>query len=410
MQLARERGHKISRQNADAVIINTCTVTSASDHKNLRAIHKIRREHPQAILAACGCFAQLSPALLQETGEVDIICGTTCRADEISLCENWTGSGPVCAESRLASPSFERLPAGVLEGRTRGLLKIEDGCDNFCAYCIIPYARGRVRSMPSAEAVSQAKALAAAGVREIMITGIEISSYGKDLPEKETLGSLTETLLRTVPEVRFRLGSLEPRIIDEVFCQRLADCPNLARHFHLSLQSGCDRTLKTMGRRYTTGTVYENICLLRRYFPGCSVTGDLIVGFPGETKADFEETMEFIKACGFASLHVFPYSIRQGTRAAGLPGQVEERCKAARAAQAKTAAQAMSFAFLQGFVGKTIDVLLESPKPGYTPGHSSWHFPVKVLQAAHGKNEDIAVRITGVDGECLMGIPAEAPQ
>ena len=286
-QLAQARGHEIVDKDADAVIVNTCTVTSVSDHKNIRAFHKLRRDNPNAVIAACGCFAQTDPERVRATGEIDLICGTRDRAQVIDLCEQAV-SGQAVQVHESEDSGFETLPAGIPHGRTRALLKIEDGCNNFCTYCIIPYARGRVRSLPVEQALEQTARLADAGVHEIVLTGIEIASYGKDFEPQVPLTELLEKLLTAQPNVQFRLGSLDPRAVDDAFCERLAGFANLARHFHLSMQSGCDTVLRRMNRHYTSEEFYRCVERLRRAFPDCSVTTDLIVGFPGETEDEFD--------------------------------------------------------------------------------------------------------------------------
>ena len=255
-QLAQARGHEIVDKDADAVIVNTCTVTSVSDHKNIRAFHKLRRDNPNAVIAACGCFAQTDPERVRATGEIDLICGTRDRAQVIDLCEQAV-SGQAVQMHESEDSGFETLPAGIPHGRTRALLKIEDGCNNFCTYCIIPYARGRVRSLPVEQALEQTARLADAGVHEIVLTGIEIASYGKDFEPRVPLTELLEKLLTAQPNVQFRLGSLDPRAVDDAFCERLAGFANLARHFHLSMQSGCDTVLRRMNRHYTSEEFYQ---------------------------------------------------------------------------------------------------------------------------------------------------------
>ena len=260
-QLAEARGHEIVDKDADAVIVNTCTVTSVSDHKNIRAFHKLRRDNPNAVIAACGCFAQTDPERVRATGEIDLICGTRDRAQVIDLCEQAV-SGQAVQVHESEDSGFETLPAGIPHGRTRALLKIEDGCNNFCTYCIIPYARGRVRSLPVEQAIEQTARLADAGVHEIVLTGIEIASYGKDFEPQVPLTELLEKLLTAQPNVQFRLGSLDPRAVDDAFCERLAGFANLARHFHLSMQSGCDTVLRRMNRHYTADeyrTIVRNL-------------------------------------------------------------------------------------------------------------------------------------------------------
>lgn len=393
-QLARARGHEIVAEDADAVIVNTCTVTSVSDHKNIRAFHRLRRDNPRAVIAACGCFAQMDPERVRATGEIDLVCGTADRAAVLERCEQAVRDG-ITAQDRLPQPKeYEALPAGVPDGRTRALLKIEDGCNQFCTYCIIPYARGRVRSLPAQQAMDECARLAAAGVHEIVLTGIEIASYGVDLQPRVSLTDLLCMLLPAFPDMRFRLGSLDPRVVDEAFCRRLSGFGNLARHFHLSLQSGCDSVLQRMGRRYTAEAFYCCVSLLRDVWPDASITTDLIVGFPGETEEEFQETLAFLDRCAFASVHVFPYSMRKGTRAAALPGQLTQREKASRAARAKQAAQCTSEAYRRGFIGQTLDALPEHRVEGLWAAHGLYGFPIYIEDTRPQKNEPVRVRVT----------------
>lgn len=409
-QLARERGHILVTKDADAVILNTCAVTAASEHKNLRAIHRLRRDNPGAVLAACGCFAQGSPERLRATGEVDLICGTSDRAAVIAACEQAVHQSGSCHWLEPAqTDGFELLRAGVPAGRTRALLKIQDGCDNYCTYCIIPYLRGHVRSMPPEAAYAEARRLAQSGVHEIVVTGIEIASYGSDLTEDITLPKLMERLLSENPEVRFRLGSLEPRIADAEFCARLRPFPNLAPHFHLSLQSGCDSVLKRMRRRYDTALYRENATRLREAFPDCSLTTDLIVGFPGETEAEFLQTLSFIEERAFAAIHVFPYSVREGTAAARMEGQLPAPLRQERAERAKAVAAACGKRYRQRFLGRTLPVLLEHPAgDGLWSGHTAYAFPVYVrADGVNLKNTIHEARLTALHKNGLLGKPKD---
>ncbi len=395
-RLCLERGHEIVEKDADAVIINTCTVTSVSDHKNIRAFHRLRRDNPKAVIAACGCFAQEEPERVKATGEIDIVCGTGDRKKTIELCELAVGGTLTAYEANDSRDSFELLPAGVPDGRTRALLKIEDGCDNYCAYCIIPYARGHVRSIPPDEAYKEASRLELEGVKEIVLTGIEIASYGRDLGTGASLVTLLYELLTAHPKVRFRLGSLDPRIANEDFCESLSGFGNLARHFHLSLQSGCDKVLKRMGRRYDTESFYKAVTRLRSAFPDCSVTADVIVGFPGETESEFEQTLRFIEKCGFASVHVFPYSIRKGTRAAEMDGQLPKSVKAERAVKVKELAAKLSERHRKCFIGRELEALPEHVIKGRWASHGEYGFPIYMEGGGIVKNRPELVRVSGL--------------
>ena len=399
-QLAEVRGHEIVERDADAVIVNTCTVTSVSDHKNIRAFHKLRRDNPEAVIAACGCFAQTDPERVRATGEIDLVCGTKDRAQVIDLCEQAV-RGQAVQPQESAENAFEALPAGIPKGRTRALLKVEDGCNNFCTYCIIPYARGRVRSLPLAQALEQTARLAEAGVHEIVLTGIEIASYGRDFDPPVPLTALLERLLTAQPNVQLRLGSLDPRAVDEAFCERLRGFDNLARHFHLSMQSGCDSVLRRMNRHYTTEEFYACVTRLRAAFPDCSVTTDLIVGFPGETEDEFEQTLAFLERCAFASVHVFPYSVREGTKAAAMPGQLDQQTKADRAERAKAVAERLSRAYRERFIGRTLYALPEHPTGGLWAAHGRFGFPIYIKDAAE-KNRPVAVKVTGLHKDGVL--------
>ena len=405
-QLAQARGHEIVDKDADAVIVNTCTVTSVSDHKNIRAFHKLRRDNPNAVIAACGCFAQTDPERVRATGEIDLICGTRDRAQVIGLCEQAV-SGQAVQVHESEDSGFETLPAGIPHGRTRALLKIEDGCNNFCTYCIIPYARGRVRSMPLEAAVEETKKLAREGYREIVVNGIEISSWGWEWKNGSRLSALLLAICQAAPEVRIRLGSLEPRTIDEDFCKTLSVCKNLCPQFHLSLQSGSDTVLKRMNRKYDTARYLESVRLLHRYFPGCAITTDLIVGFPGETEQEFSQSVSFLQTCELAAVHVFPYSRRKGTPAASMPDQIEKAEKERRAAVAGETAAALHRAYLARQLGTEHDVLFEQTEKGYFTGHTMNYVKV-YCRAENLRNEIRRVRITALFEDGVLAEPVSA--
>lgn len=402
------RGHILcdvsDATSLDAYIVNTCTVTAVSDQKNRQLIRRLRREHPHAALAVCGCFPQTHPGAAEELG-ADLVCGTGDRNGFWDALEAVAAQkGPVVThmDNALKRREFEELPAGGLSGRTRALLKVEDGCCNFCSYCIIPYARGPVRSLPLDKAAAQAKKLADDGFREMVVNGIEISSWGRDLPGQPALIDLLEALSAAAPGVRLRLGSLEPRTIDEDFCRRAAALPNLCPHFHLSLQSGCDKTLKAMNRKYDSARYIRSVELLRQHFDDPGVTTDLIVGFPGETEEDFQKSLAFVEKCAFSALHIFPYSRRPGTPADKLSGQVPSAEKKRRAAQAAQVAERLRLSYWQRQVDRTFPVLFEEEKDGLWQGHAPNYVAVRAAgEALH--NQVRQVRITAVGGESLLG-------
>ena len=258
------------------------------------------------------------------------------------------------------------------------MLKIQDGCVNFCSYCIIPYTRGRICSLPIDQAVKETERLRDEGYRELVLTGIEVAAYGSDLPGKPTLADVIVACAEVSGSMRIRLGSLEPTLVTREFAQRTAATGKLCRHFHLSMQSGCDRTLKAMNRKYDTARYYETVCILREAFPGCAITTDMITGFPGETEADQQESLEFIQKCEFSGMHIFPYSRRPGTVADKLPQQHTSAVKSARAREAQKVADQMEEKFLQQSVGQVLPVLFETEEDGYSIGHSDTYLRVKV--------------------------------
>ena len=402
-RLFAERGHEIVPFDgfADVYVVNTCTVTALSDKKSRNAARRCKKHNPAARLVLCGCYAQVKPQEARALCGADAVIGTPDKSRVVSIVEELAPDG-VRDLWHEAPPLFDVLPAGGLSGRTRALLKVQDGCRNFCTYCLIPFARGPERSMPFDTAVFEARRLAEEGYREIVLTGIEISAYGRDLPGRPGLISLIEALCQAAPGCRIRLGSLEPRTVTEDFARRCAALPNLCPHFHLSLQSGCDKTLRAMNRHYTAGE-YKAACgLLRRYLPGCGLTTDLIVGFPGETREDFEESLRFVTECGLGKVHVFPYSRRQGTRAASMPGQLSQADKAARSQQAIRVCRALEQKDLEARVGQTYDVLFEQQEDGWFTGH----IPEYCLVKARGEdlhNRVLPVKITGFEEETLIG-------
>ncbi len=399
------RGHKPCAEGeiADAVIVNTCAVTAEAGRKSRQAIHRLREENPGAVAAVLGCYSQLSPDAVQKLG-ADIVYGTADRLKLIDAVEKAvaTGEGEKTLDKPFERRIFEELPAGAVSGHTRALLKIQDGCVNFCSYCIIPYTRGRVRSLPMEAAVRQAAELDRQGYRELVITGIEIASYGVDLPGKPDLADVVCAIADAAPHMRLRLGSIEPSVITEDFCKKIAACGSVCRHFHLSLQSGCDATLKAMNRKYDTARFYEAMQLLRRYFPDCGMTCDVIVGFPGETEEHQLETLDFLKKAQFSDAHIFPYSRRPGTPADKMDGQIDRATKAKRSKQARAVVAETRRRFLESMIGKTLPVLFETKEGECWQGHSDNYLEVR------SEGEDLRgtvhnVRIDAVSEGILVG-------
>ena len=401
-QLLTRWGHTLGRfdEPCDGYIINTCSVTAIADKKNRSIIRRCRRDNPNAVIGVCGCYTQHAPDAVGQLG-VDVLGGSARREDFLrQMLQAIEDRQPrqVLDQARCRR-AFEILPAGGLSERTRAMLKVQDGCQNFCTYCIIPYTRGPVRSAPVSLAVEQAEHLQALGYREIVITGIEIASWGKDLPENPTLDTLITAVCQAVPNVRVRLGSLEPRIITEAFCKTLQKLPNLCPQFHLSMQSGCDTVLKRMKRKYDTAAYLRCVELLKDYFPQCAVTTDMIVAFPGETEEEFEESLAFIQKCAFADMHIFPYSRRPGTPADKMPNQHNNETKESRSRQAIAVAEKMAAEYRKQMVNTTQQVLFEEPEGQYFVGHGPNYVKVYVVgENLHNQVREVKITAVFQDG------------
>ena len=401
-QLLTQQGHETGtvKDRCDAYIINTCSVTAVADKKNRAVIRRIQRDFPEAVLAVCGCYPQHAAKELEKMG-IQVIGGSGQRQEFLDkvLEAAATKQKATVLDAALRRREFEVLPAGGLEGRTRAMLKVQDGCVNFCSYCIIPYTRGPVRSAPLELAVAQAKQLAAQGYREIVVTGIEIASWGVDLPDKPGLEVLLQAVCEAVPQLRVRLGSLEPRIITEDFCLAMRALPNLCPQFHLSMQSGCDTVLERMKRKYDTARYLQSVALLNRYFPGCAVTTDMIVAFPGETEEEFEESLAFIRKCGFADMHIFPYSRRPGTPADKMSGQHPNAVKEDRSRRAIAVAEQMNLAYREAMLGTKQQVLFEEVQDGYFVGHAPNYMKIYIKgENLHNEVRTVLVEKIHKDG------------
>ena len=405
-RLLTNLGHEIGRfdERCDGYIVNTCSVTAVADKKNRAVIRRCRRDNPEAVLGVCGCYPQHASDAIRELG-AEVIGGSGNRQEFVDMMIEAVAkrTHQEHVDNALRRREFEILPAGGLEERTRAMLKVQDGCVNFCSYCIIPYTRGPIRSAPLELAVEQAKELSARGYREIVVTGIEIASWGFDLPGKPPVADLIEALCAAVPDLRVRLGSLEPRIVTEEFCQRLKKYDNLCPQFHLSMQSGCDTVLARMKRKYDTARYYESVRLLNEHFPGCAITTDMIVAFPGETEEEFRQSLDFIRKCAFADMHIFPYSRRPGTPADKMPGQHNNDTKESRSHAAIAVADEMSRAYREKLIGTAHPVLFEEMDGEFYTGHS----PNYVKFYAEGENLHNKIRnveITEVYKDGVKGV------
>ena len=405
-RLLTDMGHGIVpfEAEADGYIVNTCSVTAVADKKNRAVIRRCQKNHPNAVIGVCGCYPQHAAETLREMG-IDVIGGSGNRAEFVDMMISAVTERihREHVDNALRRREFEILPAGGLEERTRAMLKVQDGCVNFCSYCIIPYTRGPIRSAPVELAVEQARELAGRGYKEIVVTGIEIASWGADLPGKPEVTALIEAICEAVPQTRIRLGSLEPRIVTVDFCERLKNYVNLCPQFHLSMQSGCDTVLQRMKRKYDTARYLESVRLLEEHFPNCAITTDMIVAFPGETEEEFARSLEFIQECAFADMHIFPYSRRPGTPADKMPGQHNNDTKESRSRAAIEVAARMSAAYREKLIGTRHEVLFEEIDGDYFTGHA----PNYIKVYAEGKdlhNEIRTVEITEVYKDGVLGI------
>ena len=406
-ELFRRRGYEIvpPSQEAELYIVNSCTVTSSGDKKTRQIVRRLRREHPLAVVALTGCLPQTDPHAAEELPEADLVLGTRERRTVVEAVEEYLARRQrlVRVLPHEAGEPFELLEALGDDGHTRAFLKIQDGCTQFCAYCIIPFARGPLRSRELAALREEVAGLAAAGYREVVLTGINLSLYGRELGLR--LPDAVEAAA-SVPGIdRVRIGSLEPELLTDEDIARLAAVPQLCGQFHLSLQSGCDTILARMNRHYTAARYREIAGALREKFPGCAITTDVITGFPGETPEEFAETCRFVREMGFAMVHIFPYSERRGTAAASMPDAVpmEERRRRAAALAEITAGSAQDF--YQTQVG-TVQMLLVEKKrePDWVRGYTPNYTPVRVRCTDDRRGELLPVRITEAGPEGCTGI------
>ena len=386
-------------EQADAYVINTCTVTGTGDKKSVQLIRRVHREHPEAAIVVTGCLAQRDPDRVTLPG-VRLVLGTAKRAQAAQLLERaLEGNLALIEVNTLKGAAFEPLTINSHEGKTRATMKIQEGCDRYCTYCIIPYVRGPVRSMELDAVAAEAGRLAQAGYREVVVTGIHLTSYGRGMGVE--LCDALEAVGRVEGIRRIRLGSLEPYYVTEERARRLADMDKLCRQFHLSMQSGSAGVLERMHRRYTPDDYARGVELLRKYMPGCAITTDVLTGFPGETEEEAAETLAFVERMGFARIHVFPYSRRSGTVADRLPGQVPEAVKHARAAELIALGGRLSQAYERDALGSVREVLLEEETAaGMCEGYTREYLRVR---APGAPGEIASVRLTELDGDCIIG-------
>ena len=378
-------------QKADIYVINTCTVTNMAERKSRQMLRRVKEINPSAVLVVCGCYAQVAKNELEQIPEIDIILGINEKNEIVQIVENYMGKMAEQdkrsqeAEIDDVSKQKEFLDFGdvTYTEKNRAVVKVQDGCNMFCSYCIIPYARGRIRSRKIESVVSEIEKIAKEKIKEVVITGIHVASYGKDFDNENTskkirLIDLLEAINKIDGIDRIRLSSLEPTIVDEEFATRLSKLDKICDHFHLSLQSGCDETLKRMNRKYTTQIYRDAVATLRKYYPEASFTTDVIVGFPGETDEEFAKTYEFLKEIDFYRLHVFKYSPRRGTVAEKMPNQIDGNKKEERSNKLIELSNSMENKHNQSYIGKTVKVLFEEFEDGFFKGHTTNYMMVKV--------------------------------
>lgn len=398
-QMLEAAGYEIVPFNepADVYVVNTCSVTNMADRKSRQMLHKAKKNNPDSIVVATGCYVQTSEQEALEDLSIDIVIGNNRKHELVSLIEEFAKDNVF--DINHEKQEFEELFVSQTAEHTRAFIKVQDGCNQFCSYCIIPYARGRVRSRKLENVIDEVMRLASNGYKEVVLTGIHLSSYGVDFEDKTDLLALIQAVNRVDGIERIRLGSLEPKIVTEEFASALSQMPKVCPHFHLSLQSGCDATLKRMNRRYTAEE-YENGCrLLRKYFEHPAITTDVIVGFPGESDEEFEITKQFLKKIHFYEMHIFKYSKRKGTRAAVMQDQVAEQIKTGRSAELISLGNEMSDEFRMYYTGKIKDVLFEEKVEingkSYYTGYTKEYVKVAKESEETLENQIIEGKITG---------------
>lgn len=402
--LLEEAGYEIVpfTQKADVYVINTCSVTNMADRKSRQMLHKAKKNNPDSIVVAAGCYVQTSEKEVLNDLSVDIVIGNDRKHDLVRLLEEYSldSVNDTVDDINDGKHDFEELFIDQTKEHTRAFIKVQDGCNQFCSYCIIPYARGRVRSRRFENVIAEVERLAANGFKEVVLTGIHLSSYGVDFEEATGLLELIQAVNAVKGIERIRLGSLEPKIVTEHFASELSKLDKICPHFHLSLQSGCDATLKRMNRKYTTKE-YERGCeLLRKYFVHPAITTDVIVGFPGETEEEFEQTKAYLEHIHFYEMHIFKYSKRKGTRAAVMPDQIDEQIKAARSEKLIALGHDMSKEFRKFYIGKNEEVLFEEKAvigdKEYFVGHTKEYVKVAKETAENLENQIVSGRISGM--------------
>ncbi|NLM10222.1 MAG: tRNA (N(6)-L-threonylcarbamoyladenosine(37)-C(2))-methylthiotransferase MtaB [Clostridiaceae bacterium] len=388
---------------ADVYVINTCTVTHLSDRKSRQMIRRARRLNPDAVIAAVGCYAQVAPEEVSKIEGVNLVIGNNRKSEIVDLVEELSRDEQRIEVSlRKELKNYEELWAEAYTGQTRAFLKIQDGCDQFCSYCIIPFARGRIRSRSIESITREAGKLINNGFKEIVLTGIHLTSYGKDIG-MSTLIDVIKELDKINGLVRIRLGSLEPLYMTEKMIKEMSTIEKLCPHFHLSLQSGCDETLSRMNRKYTTAEFREIVENIRQYIDDVAITTDIMTGFPGETEEEFRKTCSFVESIGFSQAHIFQYSVRKGTKAAEMKNQIPHHVKEERSKILMEICERSMLKFRENQIGKTTDVLFEEKIEGYYTGHTGNYIPVRVLSNKDISGELLNVRLVKNGTDFVIG-------
>ena len=406
-EIFQARGYEKKPNNADIYVINTCTVTNMSDRKSRQMISRARRDNPEAVIAVMGCYSQVKPEEVAAIEGVDVVLGSRNKEEVVDLCENVLQNKKAIDKvlSFSETKTIEELEISNQEAMTRAYMKIQDGCNMYCSYCLIPYARGNISSRDMDSIKKEAKRLAQNGYKEIVLTGIHVASYGKDLRNGTSLIDVIEEVSKTEGIERIRLSSMEPRHITRDFLERMKKTGKACDHFHLSLQSGSDEILKAMNRKYDTKIFKEKVDLIREVFPNAGLTTDIIVGFPTETEENHEDTKDFVKEIKFAKTHLFKYSKRDGTKAASMKPEVDGNIKKERLKELEAIEEVNRLNFLKNQIGKTLSVLFESKSDmeGYKSGYSTNYLRVNVKDDI-GDNEIRDVLITEIKNDELIGI------
>ena len=387
------KGYKVidATQKADIYIINTCTVTNISDRKSRQMLRRVKSLNENAIVVACGCYVQVAKQEVEKIKEIDLILGNNEKKDIVQIIENYEKNQEKkeIVEDVMHQNEYVELGDTTYTEKTRAVIKIQDGCDRFCTYCIIPYARGRVRSRKPENILSEIEKIAQEGIKEVVITGIHVASYGKDFNEKYELIDLLEEINKIKGIKRIRLGSIEPLLITDEFINRLSKLEKVCNHFHLSLQSGCDETLKRMNRRYSIKQFEEIVKKLREYNKDVILTTDIIVGFPGESNEEFETTYKFLEKIKFYKMHIFKYSQRKGTKAAKMDNQVDGKIKEERSQKLIELSNINQMEYNKKYVGKEVEILFEEEKNGYYQGHTKNYILAYMKSDANIENQII---------------------